>query len=102
MAVYRIFMEQLRPDAATSVLDVGVSLDVSNLEANVLEQHYPHRERLICAGIGDGTEVQKAYPGVRFTRIEPHQPLPFSDGQFDICYSNAVVEHVGSRERQRE
>ena len=102
MEVYRIFMEQLRPDAATSVLDVGVSLDVSNLEANVLEQHYPHRERLVCAGIGDGTEVQKAYPGVRFTRIEPHQPLPFSDAQFDICYSNAVVEHVGSRERQRE
>lgn len=102
MAVFRLFMERLRPTAATSVLDVGVSLDVSNPEANVLEQFYPHRERLVCAGIGDGTEVQKSYPGVRFVQIEPHRALPFRDGEFDICYSNAVVEHAGSREQQRQ
>jgi len=102
MAVYRLFMEQLRPAANTSVLDVGVSLDVSNPEANVLEQFYPHRERLVCAGIGDGAEVRKAYAGARFVQIEAHRPLPFADGEFDICYSNAVVEHVGSREQQRQ
>lgn len=102
MAVYRLFMERLRPDARASVLDVGVSLDVSNPEANVLEQFYPHRERLVCAGIGDGTDVQKAYPGVRFVQIEPHRALPFRDAEFDVCYSNAVVEHAGSREQQRQ
>ncbi len=101
MSVFRLFMETLRPDAADTVLDVGVSLDVTSPESNILEQFYPHRAQLTCAGIGDGGAVTAAYPGVRFTQITPHAPLPFAQAQFDIAYSNAVVEHVGSREQQQ-
>ncbi len=94
-------MEMLRPDATTSVLDVGVSLDVSGVESNVLEQFYPHPARLVCAGIGDGSAFERAHPQVRFVRVVPHEPLPFADGRFDVAYSNAVVEHTGSRANQR-
>ncbi|MBE7213202.1 MAG: methyltransferase domain-containing protein [Gluconacetobacter diazotrophicus] len=99
--VFRLFMARLAPGRATTVLDVGVSLDVASPEANVLERCYPHRENLTCAGIGDGAAVRRAYPGVGFVQIAPHAPLPFADGQFDVVYSNAVVEHVGSRARQQ-
>ncbi len=98
---FQLFMDALAPSAATTVLDVGVSLDVENLEANVLEQLYPHRERLVCAGIGDGAAVRRTYPGVGFVEIAPHARLPFADGQFDVAYSNAVVEHTGSRADQQ-
>ncbi len=99
--MFRVFMEMLRPGPETSVLDVGVSLDVASVESNVLEQCYPHPEKLVCAGIGDGGALQEAFPRVAFVRITPGEPLPFADGQFDIAYSNAVVEHTGSRENQR-
>ena len=101
LGTFRLFLDEVRPAADALVLDVGVSLDVRSPEANVLEQFLPNRERLTCAGIGDGRGVQAAYPGVRFVQIAPHAPLPFADGEFDAAYSNAVIEHVGSRAQQR-
>ena len=101
LGTFRRFMDEVRPAPDARVLDVGVSLDVRSPEANVLEQFLPRPERLTCAGIGDGESVRAAYPGVHFVQIEPHATLPFTDGEFDVAYSNAVVEHVGSRDRQR-
>jgi Methyltransferase domain len=102
LAVLGLLLDELNPNSDTSIVDLGVSLDVRNTEANVLEQFYPYPGRIIAAGIGDGTDVQRAYPLLRFVRIEPRSSLPFSDKEFDIGYSNAVVEHAGSREDQRD
>jgi SAM-dependent methyltransferase len=37
---------------------------------------------------------------VRPGQPSPGQPLPFRDQEFDIVFSNAVVEHAGSRAGQ--
>jgi len=96
----RLFMQVMRPGATDRVLDVGVSDEV-DVEANMLEQIYPHRARITCASLSDGEAIVRAYPGVSHARITPHEPLPFEDGAFDIVYSNAVLEHAGSAEQQR-
>jgi SAM-dependent methyltransferase len=42
-----------------------------------------------------------AFPQVRTVRADGRE-LPFADGEFDVAFSNAVVEHVaGGREGQR-
>jgi hypothetical protein len=38
-------------------------------------------------------------PGVRFVRADGCR-LPFADASFDVCFSNSVIEHVGTWENQ--
>ena len=99
-ANYRLFQSTMRPDAETSILDVGVSEEIT-VESNMLEQKHPHRGRIVCASLGDGKGIAAAYPGIRHQQIEAGKGLPFQDGEFAIGYSNAVLEHVGSAANQR-
>jgi Methyltransferase domain len=100
-AMFDRFLEALQPTPESSILDLGVTADASSLEANFFEQWYPHTHRITCAGVEDAAHLERRYPGVTFTRVRPNEPLPFHDGQFDIVFSNAVVEHAGSRRQQR-
>lgn len=98
----RIYHDLLRlcsPKVSDTILDVGVS-DVICDGANIFERRYPYPEKVTAVGIGEGAAFRAAFPGVNYVRIEPNAGLPFDDGSFDIAMSNAVLEHVGSRENQ--
>ena len=94
------FMAMAAPDASTTILDVGVS-DVQMRGANHLESVYPHKARMSACGLGAGAEFRKAFPEIAYTQIVPNAPLPFGDRAFDVAVANAVLEHVGSTEKQR-
>jgi len=100
--VYHLFWKLMQPEASSTILDIGVTDDIDASAANLLEQLYPYKNRLTCAGITEGNQIERTYPGVRYVQITPGMPLPFEDREFDIVYSNAVLEHVGSRDKQRE
>ena len=68
---------------------------------NFFEEHYPWPERITALGLHDGDGFRARYPEIRYVQGDACA-LPFEDGAFDIVFSNAVIEHVGGRERQRQ
>jgi len=102
----RLFLDELRPTAETTVLDVGADeLAFGEGEGcgtmNFFEELYPWPERITALGLQDGSAFRARYPDVRYVQGDACA-LPFDDGEFDVVFSNAVVEHVGGRERQRQ
>jgi len=101
----RLFLDELQPTAETAVLDVGAD-ELSFGEGdgcrtlNFFEERYPWPERITALGLQDGEGFRARYPGIRYVQGDACA-LPFADGEFDVVYSNAVIEHVGGRERQR-
>ena len=99
--IFDFFMRVMQPSRDSRVLDVGVTKDMAFKESNFFEQLYPYKDRIVCVGTEQAAHLQQIYPGLRFVQITSGHRLPFADAEFDIVFSNAVVEHVGDAERQR-
>jgi len=91
----------MNPTCDSTILDVGVTPDNERPESNLLEKKYPYKDKVTAASIDDASNLEEIYNGLKFVLLD-REPLPFCDNQFDIAFSNAVVEHVGSRDNQRK
>lgn len=97
--MYEVFAQELDPREYETVLDLGASNLPEPLE-NMFEAYYPHAHRVTAAGVEDSSFLELRHPGLCFVRLDGSGKLPFADDQFDIGFSSAVIEHVGSREKQ--
>jgi SAM-dependent methyltransferase len=104
--IYQIFLDQIRPTSTSSILDVGVSVAEDNPEEtnaleNVLEHLYPYPANIKMLGVHEGAFLEERFPGTKYVRYDAKGTFPFADDEFDVCYCNAVIEHVGSPESRR-
>jgi len=99
----RLFHELLRPGPDTTVVDVGVTDSGFGPHApdNFFEALYPWPERITAVGVTGLEAFGAAFPQVTVVQADGRE-LPFIDGEFDLGFSNAVVEHVsGGKAEQR-
>jgi ubiquinone/menaquinone biosynthesis C-methylase UbiE len=102
----RLFFELMHPTSAMRVVDVGVSDGGfgegrgATATHNFFEALYPWPGRITAVSTQYLDRFHQAFPEVTCVRADGRE-LPFADGEFDIGFSNAVVEHVGGREDQR-
>jgi len=100
------FMDELQPSPETTIVDVGVGdtgFDTEPgiaLSHNFFEAMYPWPERITAVSDVPLPNFAREFPAVSCVTASGTE-LPFGDDEFDIAFSNAVVEHVGSREDQR-
>jgi ubiquinone/menaquinone biosynthesis C-methylase UbiE len=97
--MFAAFVQAMGVGADDTIVDVGATSDRSYDHSNYLEAWHPHKARVTAVGVDDAAFLEELYPGMRFVRADGRD-LPFDDGAFDYAHSSAVLEHVGSAQKQ--
>jgi hypothetical protein len=102
----KLFLDFIDPTEETTVVDVGVADapfgagEGQALTHNFFEALYPWPERITAVGNVPLEHFAQAFPQIPRV-VADGRELPFAQGEFDVAFSNAVVEHVGGREDQQ-
>ena len=91
---WNLFDEQFTTTDALRVLDVGVTDKDVTPSDNYLEKHYPYLNMITALAVEEPQRFREKYPAVKALTYDGKR-IPFDDGSFDVCWSTAVVEHVG-------
>lgn len=98
---WKIFNQIIQFDKETKVLDVGFNNKEYSSVDNYLEKKYPYLDKITALGIGRSDKFKKKYPKVKVVEYDG-TTFPFKDKEFHVCWSNAVIEHVGDLNKQKK
>jgi ubiquinone/menaquinone biosynthesis C-methylase UbiE len=97
--MFGVFLSVTGIQQQDTVLELGATSDQTYSHSNYFELWYPYKNRITASGIDNAQFLEEMYPGLRFVPVDGRS-LPFADREFDYVHSSAVLEHVGSREKQ--
>lgn len=96
---WSLFRNNMQFTPSSYILDVGYNDEEYSTTDNYIEKHYPYRHKITALGVKEPKIFSRCYPDVRAVQYDG-SIFPFPDKAFDICWSNAVLEHVGNKARQ--
>lgn len=104
--VYRVFQNYFRPRRKRAFMqrfpEVAQGASVLDVGGTVTwwESDFPKGIQVAVVNVDDDHREVVEQAGFRFFKADG-RALPFGDGEFDLVFSNSVIEHVGSFEDQK-
>jgi len=98
--MYKILSQNLDLEKLDSIIDVGVTADKTQISSNFFENLFPMPEKITAISDQDTSWIENEYKGLKFIQGTVLE-TPFENNTFDLVFSSAVIEHVGSNINQR-
>lgn len=97
--LHKALLQYVDMEDISTVLDIGATSDQKNEDSNFFLKKFAGCKKVTALSNEDAGWLEKVYPGLEFV-LGDGRSMPFEDNAFDLVFSNAVIEHVGSLQQQ--
>ena len=94
-------LKAFKPTEQDKVLAVGVDPSEKHEFSNYVEYNYPFPDSMVGVSNDPPDTWERSAAPFKLVHADGKN-LPFPDDSFDIAISNAVIEHVGTRQDQKQ
>ena len=97
--IHKIFVKQTNYNSNNSILDIGTTSSLDD-NHNIILQKTIDNKNVFCLSNQDLFSLKKKYPHVKQFVTGDGKKTNFEKNNFDIIFSSATIEHVGSYNNQ--